>query len=326
MILVRAPLRMSFVGGGSDLPAYYKENVGAVVSTAINKFVYVTVNKKFDDNIRLSYSQTENVNSSSKIVHPIVRNALEIMRIEKGIEITSISDIPSHGTGLGSSSSFSVALLHALHSFQNKIIAKQDLGELACMLEMEKCLAPIGKQDQFAAAFGGLNFMQFYPNGDVSVEPITCTESTKTHLNESIICFYTGRSRSASDILQDQSENLNRSEVVRLMKKMVTLSYDLRDSLNKDDCSSFGELLDLNWQLKRRMSSSISDNEIDQWYDEAIKAGAYGGKLMGAGNGGFLMFYAPKEKHENIERSLSNLRKVNISFESEGSVILYSNQ
>ena len=294
MIVSRTPLRMSFVGGGSDLPSYYKQKGGAVLSTSIDKYMYVTVNQKFDNDIRLSYSITENESNIKQIKHPVVRNTLEFLDIQGGIEITSISDIPSQGSGLGSSSSYTVALLHALYAYQDKSITKEELGRLSSYIEIDLCGDTIGKQDQYAAAFGGLNLIEFNEDDSVVVNPIICKPETIKKLQDSIIVFYTRRTRSASTLLSNQSDNMKQAEKRELMSNMVSLVYDMRSLLEKDEIEPLGELLEQNWQLKRQITAGISDFEIDDWYSKGILAGATGGKLLGAGNGGFMMFFAPK--------------------------------
>lgn len=324
MIVSRTPLRMSFVGGGSDLPSYYRQKGGAVLSTSVDKYIYVTVNKKFDNNIRLSYSITENESSAQQIKHPIVRNTLNLLGIEGGIEITSISDIPSHGSGLGSSSSYTVALLNALYAYQGKSISKEELGRLSSHIEIDLCGDNIGKQDQYAASFGGLNLIEFNKDDSVVVSPVICKPETILRMEESILVFYTGRTRSASSLLNDLSENMKRPRKRALMSDMVTMAYDMRDLLENDDVDLVGELLDKNWQLKRQLTLGISDAQIDDLYNKGILAGATGGKLLGAGNGGFIMFFAPKEKHFNIMKAMKDLKCVPFSFESGGSKIVFS--
>lgn len=326
MIFVRTPLRMSFVGGGSDLPSYYKQNGGAVVSTSVDKYVYVAVNKKFNNGIRLSYSITENSNNINQIKHPIVRNVLELLEIKNGIEITSISDIPSQGSGLGSSSSFTVALLHALYSFKGETISSEELGRLSSHIEIDLCGDKIGKQDQYAAAFGGLNLIEFRKNDSVKVSPIICKPQTINTIEESIIVFYTGRTRSASSILSKQSDNMNKADKVEMMSRMVSLAYDMRDMIENNDVELLGGLLDQNWQLKKEMTDGISDSQIDNWYNTGMSAGASGGKLLGAGNGGFMMFYASKDKHSTIIKAMKDLERVPFSFEKSGSKILFKNK
>ena len=324
MIVSRTPLRMSFVGGGSDLPSYYRKEGGAVISTSVDKYVYVTVNKKFDDDIRLSYSVTENESNVQKIKHPIVRNTLELLDIHGGIEITSISDIPSQGSGLGSSSSYTVGLLHALYIYKGESISKEKLGKLSSHVEIDLCGDKIGKQDQYAAAFGGLNLIEFKEDDSVIVSPIICKPTTVSKMEESIIVFYTGRTRSAATLLSTQSDKMKRADKREIMSKMVSLSYEMKALLENDDVEFLGELLDANWQLKRQLTAGISDHQIDEWYKKALTAGATGGKILGAGNGGFIMYFAPKEKHIDIEEALSDLKKISFGFDSEGSRILFS--
>jgi D-glycero-alpha-D-manno-heptose-7-phosphate kinase len=326
MIVSRAPLRMSFVGGGSDMPAYYRENGGAVLSTSLNKYVYLTINKKFDNDLRLSYSNTEIVSDSSQIKHPIFRNTLELLKFKGGLEITSISDIPSQGSGLGSSSSFTVALLHALSTYKGEHISKQELGRLASHIEIDLCKDTIGKQDQYAAAFGGFNFIEFNKDDSVVINPIVCKPLTIKKIEDSILVFYTGRTRKASTLLLEQSKNMKKANKRELMSEMVALAYKMRDLLEKNDIELFGEILDRNWVLKRQMAVGVSDPQIDGWYHKGLAAGAEGGKIMGAGNGGFLMFFAPKEKHDAITSALTELQRIPFSFSNTGSEIIYSNQ
>ena len=315
---------MSFVGGGSDLPAYYRRFGGAVVSTAINKFVYITVNEKFDHRTRVSYSKTEEANSVAQIKHPLVREAMKMLDIKGGLEITSIADIPSKGSGLGSSSSFTVGLLHALHAYSGRYASAEQLATEACQIEIERCGEPIGKQDQFAAAFGGFNFIEFNPDESVFVEPILCQRATLQRLQENILVFYTGITRSASGILKDQQAGVaSEQEKQKMLGRMVELALELKASLQKNDLAAFGEIIHTNWELKKGLASAISTSVIDDWYNKARKQGAIGGKLLGAGTGGFLMFYAPRERHEAIVRALSNLRQIEMTFEPQGSRIIF---
>jgi D-glycero-alpha-D-manno-heptose-7-phosphate kinase len=324
MIISKTPLRMSFVGGGSDLPVFYRKYGGAVVSTAINKFVYLTVNKKFDERIRLSYSKTEDAKSAEKIKHPLVREAMQMLGIRGGVEITSIADIPAKGTGLGSSSSFTVGLLNALHAFANRYASAGKLAEESCFIEINRCGEPIGKQDQYAAAFGGFNLIQFNPDDSVNVEPVICKRETLRQLQENLVVFYTGITRSASALLKTQSTAIatNKSKQ-KAMKRMVELAKELKTELQKNNLEAFGEIIHENWELKRGLTNGVSNETIDHWYGRARKAGAIGGKLLGAGSGGFLMFYAPRDRHEEIFRALSDLRRTDLRFEPEGSKIIF---
>lgn len=324
MIISRTPLRMSFVGGGSDLPAFSRRFGGAVVSTAIDKYVYITVNPKFDHRIRVSYSKTEEVESVAKIRHPLVRESMKLLGLDGGIEITSIADIPSRGSGLGSSSSFTVGLLHALHAYCGRHASAQQLASEACAIEIEKCGEPIGRQDQYAAAFGGLNFIQFHPDDSVSVDPLVCRRETLVRLRENILVFFTGITRRASGILKNQQKAVaGQRSKQRALKRMVEFAHELREELQKNNLDAFGELLHENWKLKRSITPEISTRQIDAWYETARKEGAVGGKLLGAGSGGFLMFYAPRERHDAIAHALSGLRRVAMGFEPQGSKIIF---
>lgn len=325
MIISRTPLRISFAGGGSDLPIYYREFGGAVLSVTINKYVYVNVNPKFDKGIRVAYSKNEEVASVCEIAHPLVRNALEYLQIPGGLEITTIADIPSTGTGLGSSSSFSVGLLHALAQFQKRKLTAKTLAQDACQLEIDLCGEPIGKQDQYAAAFGGLNFIEFNSDDSVIVSPINWSHQTATQLQERLILLYTGKTRSASSLLQEQVSQLGaNAQNKQSMHIMVKLAKDLRNELNANRLDTMGEILHEGWMLKKSLASGISDPQIDYWYSMAIQAGALGGKLLGAGAGGFLLFYAPPEYHQGILQALPDLKHVPIVFDNFGSQIIFN--
>jgi len=324
MIISRTPLRISFTGGGSDLASYYKYKVGAVVSTAINKYIYITVNKKFDKLIRASYSITEFAKTPKKLKHELIREALLLLGLDGGIEITSISDIPSKGTGLGSSSTYIVGLLNALYAFRGKYISSESLAKQACYIEIEKCKKPIGKQDQYAAAYGNLNFIQFNPDDTVSVDPIICRKETKMRLQENLLMLYTGLTRSSSSILKEQNKSTISSSSKRdTLFQMVELAKELKKSLEQNKLDKFGDLLHQNWQLKKQMAEGISNKKIDEWYKKARKNGAIGGKILGAGGGGFLLLYAPKNTHQKICSALSDLCPIDFIFEPEGSKIIY---
>lgn len=324
MIISRTPLRVSFVGGGSDLPSFYEHEPGAVVSTAIDKYIYITVNKKFDKKIRASYSITEFVDEPDQLKHELIREALKLLKINGGIEITSISDIPSRGTGLGSSSTYTVGLLNALYAYKGKYAPVERLASEACKIEIDFCGKPIGKQDQYAAAYGGLNYIQFNPDESVFVDPIICKPETKQKLEENLLMLYTGITRKADNILENQCRNVRgKVEKRRCLSRMVSLAGDLRDALRNNDLSSFGGLLHQNWLEKKTLAGGISNPRIDKWYETARRKGAVGGKILGAGGGGFLLLYAPKSKHKVITEALSELRPVGIKLEPQGSKIIY---
>ena len=323
MIVSKTPLRMSYVGGGSDLPSFYREEIGAVLSTSIDKYIYVAVNKKFDGKIRLSYSKTEEVNKASEIEHPLVREALDMLSIPGGIEIASMADIPSQGSGLGSSSSFTVALLNALYAFKNQYVSKETLAKQSCEIEIERCGEPIGKQDQYAAAYGGLNLIRFHPDDSVSVDPVICRPDVIKRIDESTLVFFTGRTRSASAVLKNQSDAMKLDGHRSLMRRMVGLAFELKKELESGDVENFGAILDENWRLKSQLTNGISSQQIDEWYQVGIRAGASGGKLLGAGNGGFIMFYASPEHHEKIKAALSVLTPIKFGFDRNGAQIVF---
>ena len=321
MIVSKTPFRMSFAGGGSDLPAFYREETGAVLSTTIDKYMYIAVNQKFDERIRIGYSRTEEVETVQQIEHPLVRHALEVAGIDGGIEITSMADIPSRGTGLGSSSSYTVGLLNALFAYKNTYASKEMLARLACDIEITRCGDPVGKQDQYAAAYGGLNLIRLHPDESVSVDPVICKPAVVTELEASTLVFYTGAARAAAAVMAEQVANveLNRP----LIRRMAQLAGELKKELESGRLESVGAILDENWRLKRQMADSVSRPQIDEWYDTALSAGALGGKLLGAGKGGFLMFFAPPDRHVRIARKLSGLKPVQFRFDRTGTQVVF---
>lgn len=324
MIISRTPLRISFAGGGSDLPAFYRQHGGAVISTAIDKYIFINVNKKFDDGIRVAYSKTEEVANVDQVEHPLVRVALKYLNIEGGVEITTIADIPSKGTGLGSSSSFTVGLLHALNAFKGRYVSNAQLGSDSCHIEIDLCGEPIGKQDQYAAAFGGFNLIEFKPDDSVIVSPVICDPATIKNLEANLLVLYTGITRSASSLLRQQSESIASDETKRrAMMRMVELTYVMRNELHGNNIAAFGEILHEGWMIKKSMASGISTDEIDGWYNASRRAGAIGGKILGAGAGGFLLLYAPRESHEAIKAAVPMLRPITIAFEPLGSRIIF---
>ena len=323
MIVSKTPLRMSYVGGGSDLPVFYQEETGAVLSTSIDKYMYIALNRKFDGRIRISYSRTEEVDLASQVEHPLVREALELTGIQGGIEIASLADIPSKGSGLGSSSAYTVGLLNALYAYKNQFVSKETLARQACDIEINRCGEPIGKQDQYAAAYGGLNLIRFNPDESVSVDPVICKPALLHTLEDSTLVFFTGRTRSASAVLAEQSKALLQSDRKVLMRRMVQLAFELKAELETGSLDNFGSILDENWRLKSQLASGITDPQIDDWYATGIKHGALGGKLLGAGNGGFMMFYAPPHAHPAIKLALSGLEPVKFRFDQNGAQIVF---
>lgn len=320
MIITRTPLRISFTGGGTDLPAFYKNGYGAVVSTSIDKYIYITVNKRFDDSIRVSYSQTEIVNHVDELKHDIARECLRMVGIPGGIEITSIADIPS-GTGLGSSSSFAVGLLNALYTYVGERLSAGELANQACQIEINVLGHPIGKQDQYAAAYGGVNYFTFERNGDVQREKISISDNDLRNMNRKLMMFYTGIRRSADGILSRQSqETKNKMEVLTFMRDQANR---MRDGLIHEGFTpKFAKMLDEAWQKKKSITSGISNPEIDELYQKAISAGASGGKLLGAGGGGFILLYCD-EQYQPAVREALGLRELDFEISLNGSRVVY---
>jgi len=323
VIITRTPLRISFAGGGSDFPAFSRREPGAVITTAINKYIYITVNKKFDSKIRASYSITEMVDRVEDLRHELIREPLLLAGITGGIEITSISDIPSRGTGLGSSSAYTVGVLHALHAFAGRYVDAKRLAEEACRIELDRLQRPIGKQDQYIAAYGGFQFIQF--EGDtVSVEPILFGAEFREALEAHLLLLYTGLTRSADTILAEQARNLeDGTGTLDSAARLRNLALELRTALLTRRLTEVGEILDAGWALKRRLASGVTTPEIDGWYERARAAGAIGGKILGAGGGGFLLLFAAPRDHAAILTELPDLRPVPFRFEPHGSRVIY---
>jgi D-glycero-alpha-D-manno-heptose-7-phosphate kinase len=324
MIIARTPFRVSFSGGGSDLAAFYSRHYGAVISTAINKFIYVMVHPCFYNRIRIKCSKAEEAGSPHEVCQPLVRECLKLMKIGKGVEIASIADVPE-GTGLGSSSAFTVGLLNALAAYQRKNKSRKWLAENACTIEIDKVGEPIGRQDQFAVSFGGLNYIRFNPKGRVEVEPINLTQGSKQKLERSLLMFYVGNQRKASAILWKQKRNIETGRVYKKMCQMVRLTEDLKKFLLAGKIETLGEILHQGWLLKKCLAGKISDAKLDSIYNRALKAGASGGKLLGAGGGGFFLFYCEPRYQDKLRQSLK-LRELKFAFDNEGTKIIHTDE
>lgn len=322
MIISRTPFRISFAGGGSDLPSFYHQEMGAVLSTSINKYVYIAIHPFFDEKkIQLKYSKTELVSAIDDINHPIFKDVLKVYQLT-GLDLNSIADIPS-GTGLGSSSSFTVGLLNAVNAYMNKSVSANFLGKMACDIEIEHLGSPIGKQDQYAAAYGGLNFITFHPDETVNVEKVIMDPAKKRELESNLIMIYTGDTRSANSILKQQNEAIAIKDKFDNQKRMVKLAFDLKQLLETNNIDDFGRYLHEGWLLKKSLTKSISNTLVDDIYALGLKAGALGGKLLGAGGGGFILFYCPREKQEAFRIAMSAFREMQFSFDNYGSKIIY---
>jgi D-glycero-alpha-D-manno-heptose-7-phosphate kinase len=328
VIISQTPYRVSFAGGGTDLPAFCREEPGAVLSAAINHHMYVTLHPRFESNLRVAYSQTETVARAVELRHELVREALAAARLDGPLEITTIGDVPA-GTGLGSSSSLTVGLLQAMYGYRGEIVTRDFLASEACRIEIDVLHKPIGRQDQYAAAFGGLNYMRFNPDDTVFVEPVPCRAETLAELERRALLLYTNQTRGADAILQRQSDSLGGAAAPgaaalsgsrRVMREMRDLADAMRHALaGRGDLDEFARLLHQGWELKRSLGCGISNARVDEWYQAARAAGAQGGKLLGAGGGGFLFLLAPVERHPAIEEALGCPRRLNFQIDRHGS-------
>lgn len=321
MIITKTPFRISFCGGGSDISDFYREYGGCVLSTSINRYMYITMHPYFDKSkTAVKYSKTEIVDNIADIEHSIFKFVLNEKKIS-GVEIVSTADVPS-GTGLGSSSSFTVGLLHTLYCYQGKYVSKARLAEEASLVEIDKLGNPIGKQDQYAAAFGGMNFITFHKDDTVSVEPIVTKAETLKKLQDNLVMFYTGLTHNANQILSEQKKKLSKSDSKNNLIQMCGLTKQLKYVLENNELSDFGNIMNEGWHRKRELAGGISNLRIDELYNIALNNGALGGKLLGAGGGGFLLFYCPKDRQEELEKALG-LRRFDFAFEHDGSSVIY---
>lgn len=324
LVVTRTPLRVSFAGGGTDLAVFYELEHGAVFSTAINKYIYVTVKRHgnvFNEAVRLNYSKSEQVNRIDEIENDIARECLRLLKVEPPIYVSTVADLPA-STGLGGSSSFAVGLLNALHAFRGERVSAGQLAEEASYIEIDLLKQPIGKQDQYAAAFGGLNFFCFKPGGGVTVEPQRVVNGQLSRLFQNILMFWSGHQRDTSSVLKEQKANT--PVKMESLLRMREHAYQLQalTSNGNFDALSFGRILHESWELKRRLASTITTSQIDRWYELAMKAGAEGGKLCGAGGGGFLLFIVKPEQQQSVREALQCLTEVSVSHEVHGSQVV----
>jgi D-glycero-alpha-D-manno-heptose-7-phosphate kinase len=322
VILAKTPFRVSLVGGGTDLPEFYRRtNYGAVVSLAIDRYMYVMIHPYFHEKLRVKYSRTEDVDSVDQLQHPIVRECLRMMDVTSGVEIASIADIPA-GLGLGSSSSFTVCLLHALNAHRGQYATKERLAAEACCIEIERLGEPIGKQDQYAAAYGGLNYIRFLPDDSVEVEPLTLNAHVTGELLRRLLLFYVGSPRSARDVLAEQRQTISEGARFADAERLAALAGEMRAAITRGQLGVIGEILHEGWRLKKGLASNITTTEVDQIYDTARRAGAAGGKLLGAGSGGFMLFYCEPHFQPAVRAAL-HLRELPLRCDTEGSKIIY---
>ncbi len=324
MIITRSPLRITLGGGGTDLKSYYQEREGFVISAAIDKYVYIALHQTFQPGIILKYSEMERVDKPDNVRHPIVREAMKMLGVsDPHLELCSMADIPA-GTGLGSSGSFTTALLKALHEYKGDSVGRRRLAEEACEVEIERLESPCGKQDQYVASYGGMNCLTFHPDGYVEVEPLNLSTEVFYGLEDGLMLFFTGYSRHSSDIL---SEQRNKSEardadMLANLDFVKKLGYESKQALQNGDLMGFGELMNLHWEHKKKRSQGMSNLKIDEWYDYARQHGAVGGKLIGAGGGGFLMFYTQQKTELRRAMATLGLSEVRFRFERQGTRIV----
>jgi D-glycero-alpha-D-manno-heptose-7-phosphate kinase len=325
MIITRSPLRITFGGGGTDLPSYYEKYSGYLIAAAINKYVYITVNETFQPEFIIKYSHVERVGAAAEIEHPIVRESLQALGLHENgyLEITSMADIPA-GTGLGSSGSFTTALLKALHAYKKNLVHPHELAEQACDIEINRLGEPIGKQDQYIAAYGGITCFQYCPDGKVTAWPLRVSEETRYALEDNLLLFFTGYSRSASNVLKEQDDKSRAldSAMIENLHFVKKLAMESQSALEAGELHEFARLMDVHWQHKKKRSSGMSNGRINECYDVGMANGALGGKLIGAGGGGFLMFYT--EEHSQLRAAMRScgLREVRFKFNFEGTSVL----
>jgi len=322
LIIIQTPLRISLFGGGTDFPAFFMEEGGVVLSSAIDKYIFVTIKERFDNKLRIGYTQTEMVDDVDQINHELIRESLRLTEIKQGVEITTMGDIPSEGSGLGSSSTVTVGSLHAMYTYRGEIVSAERLAREACAIEIDMLKKPIGIQDQYIAAYGGFRFFEFLPSGEVQSEKIQMPVEARRFLNDNFLLFFTGISRYSSSILKEQTVNMkDRISELRAIKQMAC---EARSELEKGNFDALGVLIHQSWELKKRLAGSISNDHINELYASARRAGAIGGKLTGAGGGGFLLLYVPYEYQNKVRIALHGLQELPFRLEADGTKVIFN--
>jgi D-glycero-alpha-D-manno-heptose-7-phosphate kinase len=322
LIIVQSPLRISFFGGGTDFADYYRKEGGCVLTSTINKYIFVTIKQRFDNMLRIGYTQTEIVEEVEQIKHELIREALRLTGIKSGIEITTMGDIPSAGSGLGSSSSVTVGALHAMYTYQGEMVTAERLATEACKIEIEILGKPIGIQDQNVVAYGGLRFFEFHKDGRVTNEKINLSMEMKRELEDNLLLFYTGVHRQADTILAEQKANID--DTSHVLRELKGLAYTAKEELIKGNLNAIGAMLDYSWGLKKRLASKISNSRIDELYNLAKQSGALGGKITGAGGGGFLLLYCPREKRHLVQCALKDFKELPFLLEEDGAKVIFN--
>ncbi len=324
MIIVQTPLRASLFGGGTDFPGYYLEHGGCVLTSAIDKYIFVTIKRRFDDKLRVGYTETELVDSVDEIQHELIREAFRMTGLTHGVEITTMGDIPSQGSGLGSSSTVTVGALHAMYALQRELVVSERLAAEACKIEREVLSKPIGIQDQYIAAYGGLRFMEFLQSGEVVSTRVELDPAIQRQLNSNLLLFYTGVTRKADTILAEQKDNIVDRHII--LEEMKQLAHVACSELQNNNIDAIGDLLHESWQLKKQLASRISNGGLDDLYEMARKGGATGGKISGAGGGGFLLLYCPPENQERLRTALGQLQELPFNLGQDGSKVIFDYQ
>jgi D-glycero-alpha-D-manno-heptose-7-phosphate kinase len=322
LIIVQTPLRISFFGGGTDFRAFFMQEGGCVLSSAIDKYIFVTIKQRFDSKLRIGYTQTEMVDEVDEIHHELIRESLRLTRIDRGVEITTMGDIPSEGSGLGSSSTVTVGALHAMYAYMGELVPTERLAREACAIEIETLKKPIGIQDQYIAAYGGLRFLEFLPDGTVTVERVGLSPEAERVLNSRFMLFFTGVSRDSSSILREQVNNLK--DRLSELREIKDMACEARYAIETENFDTLGILLHQSWELKKRLAGTISNGRIDEMYETARSAGAIGGKIAGAGGGGFLLLYVPFERQNRVRMALHGLQELPFRLEADGTKVIFN--
>ena len=324
MVIVQTPLRISFFGGGTDFPSYFRSEGGCVLSTTIDKYIFIVIKSRFDEKLRLGYTKTELVDHLDELEHELIREAMRKTNITQGVEVTTMGDIPSAGSGLGSSSTVTVGALHAMYSFRGDLVTAERLASEACDIEINQLGAPIGIQDQYIAAYGGLRFMEFCRSGEVIVNKVDIDKATRRRLNENTILFFTGVTRKANGILREQENNI--SQRLGVLNELKHIAYTACDELVSGNLDAIGSLMHESWLLKKSLANGVSNGEIDEMYRAARNAGALGGKVAGAGGGGFLILYCAHDRQEHVRKALAGLQELPFLLENDGSKVIFNYQ
>jgi D-glycero-alpha-D-manno-heptose-7-phosphate kinase len=322
MIITQTPLRVSFFGGGTDFPDFYHREEGCVLSTAIDKYIFVIIKRRFDQKIRVGYTKTEMVDSVDEVEHELVRETMRLTGVSRQVEIGTMGDIPSAGSGLGSSGTVTVGLINAMHAYIGDPQSLHTLATQACSIELDRLHKPIGKQDQYIATFGGFRFIRFLPDESVSVEKVELSDNDRRRFNQNLMLFFTNTTRRSERVLKEQVANINNN--LSVLRELKSLAFEGKHLLEGGEFDEFGRLLHYSWNIKKQLAKNITNNTIDEIYTTALNSGAYGGKITGAGGGGFLLLYCPVEKQQAVRSALKEFTELPFNLEPEGSKVIFN--